>query len=137
MHTILKEPNLILGMSLYSLDTKLLLDTIIAQVYKSNADAHEIVKAICTDQRYWPRHLKRKLRLPMAECKLIENRIYFRDRLFIPDDEDLKLQILLNTHSSAPTARPAKHKTIDFLRRSRFWPGLNQDAARFVRNCYQ
>ena len=137
MHTILKEPNLILGMSLYSLDTKLLLETIIAQVCKSNADAHEIDKAICTDQRYWQRHLKRKLRLPMAECKLIENRIYCRDRIFIPDDEELKLQILLNTHSSASTACPAKHKTINFLRLSRFRRGHDQDAARFVRNCYQ
>jgi hypothetical protein len=83
-------------MSLYALDPELPLDTLIAQEYEANADAQEMVEAIRSDQRHWPKHLKNKLRFSLAECKLIENRIYFRDRLFIPDDKELKLQILLN-----------------------------------------
>jgi hypothetical protein len=136
MQTVLKEHNLSPGMSLYALDSELPLDSLITQVYESNADAQEMVEAIRSDQKHWPKHLKNKLKFSLAECKLIGNRIYFRDRLFIPDDEELKLQILLNIHSSAPAGHPGKHKTTDLLRRSYFWPRLNLDAARFVRNCY-
>ena len=30
--------------------------------------------------RFWPQHLRKKLQ---SECKIVENRIYYRDRLLI------------------------------------------------------
>src|SRR5579871_816993 len=88
------------------------------------------------EQRQWPGKLRKELRFAMSECKIIENRIFFRDRLFIPDDKELKLQIMARTHSSAPAGHPGRNKTANLLARSYFWPGLTKDVIQYVRNCH-
>jgi hypothetical protein len=132
------EPIPLTPLLLYALDVATPIDTLISASYDNNHQAQAMLAALKDpEQRHWPKQLKKELRFPMSECKIIEGKIFFRDKLFIPDEEELKLQIITRTHSSAPAGHPGRSKTIDLLRRTYFWPGLSKDASRFVRNCHQ
>lgn len=141
---ILKDKNLSIGMApesisslmLYVMDTQVPLDDLISQAYAQDPDTEEMIEALRQLKRQWPKHLKRKLRIAKAECKLVDGRIYFRDRLFIPNVPDVKLQVISRTHSNVLSGHPGRYKTATLLRRSYFWPGLTEDVARYVRNCH-
>lgn len=72
----------------------------------------------------------------MADCKVVEGRIYYRDRLFIPaDDDELKVQIIYRAHSSGPGRHPGRHKTTELVSRTYWWPRLSRDIQAYVRAC--
>ena len=121
---------------LYVMDTQVPLDDLISQAYAQDPDTEEMIEALRQLKRQWPKHLKRKLRITKAECKLVDGRIYFRDRLFIPNVPDVKLQVISRTHSNVLSGHPGRYKTATLLRQSYFWPGLTEDVARYVRNCH-
>ncbi|KAJ4329534.1 hypothetical protein N0V85_009988, partial [Neurospora sp. IMI 360204] len=51
----------------------------------------------------WPKHLKKVMRIPFAECYLVNDRAMFRDRVIVPpDDEKTQLELIHRTHASAP-----------------------------------
>jgi hypothetical protein len=125
------------SLMIYALDLTTPIDDLITSVYKHNHQTQDMLEALKNpEQRHWPGKLRKELRFAMSECKVIENKIFFRDRLFIPDDKELKLQIMTRTHSSAPAGHPGRTKTTSLLIRSYFWPGLTKDVAQYVRNCH-
>ena len=59
------------------------------------------------------------MRIAMADCKVVEGRIYYRDRLFVlADDDELKIQIIYRAHSSGPGGHPGRYKTIELVSRT-------------------
>ncbi|KAM4055897.1 integrase core domain-containing protein [Hirsutella rhossiliensis] len=45
--------------------------------------------------RRWPKKWRKELRVAMADCSVIGNRIYYREKLFIPpNDQELKTQVI-------------------------------------------
>jgi len=125
------------SLMLYAFNLTTPIDDLITNVYRYNRQVQDMLDALKDpEQRQWPGKLRKELRFAMSECKIIENRIFFRDRLFIPDDKELKLQIMTRTHSSAPAGHPGRNKTANLLTRSYFWPGLTKDVAQYVRNCH-
>ena len=75
------------------------------------------------------------LRKDKIEFKLVDGLIYFRNRLLIPDLEDLRLEIVYCTHSSGPASHPGRVKTLDLVQRTYWWPQMSQFVADFVRGC--
>ena len=67
------------------------IDDQISVCYNANADIQDMLTALRDDStRRWPHHLRKKLRIVMSKCKVIESRIYYRDRLLlVPDDTPL------------------------------------------------
>jgi len=87
------------------------------------------------DVRRWPKTLRKGLRISMTDCKIIRNRIYYRDKLFVPPDDELRTQIIYRTHSTGPAGHPGRVKTIDLVSRTYWWPRLSRDVAEYVRAC--
>jgi hypothetical protein len=50
--------------------------------------------------RRWPKFIRAEIGFAINDCKICENRIYYRNRLFIPENIELKMQILYRTHNS-------------------------------------
>ena len=70
----------------------------------------------------WPKHLRKWLQIPMTDCKLVGEQIYYQDRLFAPPDDELRTQIIYRMHSSGPAGHPGHVKTIDLVCRDYWWP---------------
>lgn len=73
--------------------------------------------------------------ISLSECALREGRLYFRDRIYVPDTNLRPLLVQL-AHDSVETGHPGKNKMYEILSRDYFWPKISYDTARFVRNCH-
>jgi hypothetical protein len=70
------------------------------------------------------------------DCKICENRIYYRNRLFIPENIKLKMQIIYRTHNSEAGGHPRRMKTIELVSKSYFWPKITYDIQNYVKFCH-
>jgi hypothetical protein len=86
--------------------------------------------------RKWPKSIRRQLRVALQDCKLINDRVYYRDRLFVPPDDELRTQIIYRTHSSASGGHPGRLKTVDLVSRTFWWPNLTREVETFVQACH-
>ncbi len=93
----------------------------------------EWVQIVITALRDDQRKLKE---FPLAECTLRSDRVYYRDRLLIPEDEKLRLRLLQLSHDTSIASHSGRVKTYEILSRHYYWPGMIKTVARFVRNCH-
>jgi hypothetical protein len=71
----------------------------------------------------------------MQDCEIHAERVYYRDRLYISPNEELKLHIIYRTHSTGPGGHPGRIKILDLLNRFYWWPRIAEDVKQFVRAC--
>jgi hypothetical protein len=71
----------------------------------------------------------------ISDCRIYDNRIYYRNQLFVPANDEFKMQIIYRTYSSGPVGHPGRMKTIELIGRSYFWPRMTQDIQAFVKAC--
>jgi hypothetical protein len=94
----------------------------------------KIVACLREEKRTFPAHLK--LKVSVAECTLDkEGRLLFRDRLWVPELEELRTKMIQGTHDSRACGHPGRDSTGAILARQYFWPRMYEDVRRFVRNC--
>jgi hypothetical protein len=112
------------------------IDDIIDRVYKDSEIAAEMAEAIQNPKiTRWPKKLRKELRISMTDCRLQSGRIWYRDRLFVPPDDELHIQILYRTHSSGPAGHPGRVKTLDLITREYWWPRMSRDVEEYVKAC--
>ena len=71
------------------------IDDLITQAYTQSDPAITMLSALHDPLvKCWPKALCKELRIPMIDCKVIGNHIYYWDRLFAPPDDELWTQIL-------------------------------------------
>ncbi len=75
-------------------------------------------------------------RVAIADCSVADDRLCYRERLWVPNSEELRTRILQTTHDSHLTGHPGKENMSAILRRKYFWPNMHTDVKRFVRNCH-
>ena len=63
------------------------------------------------------------------------NTLWFGKRLVVPNQENLKKQILNEAHESLFSIHPRSNKIDRDVRKRFWWKGLKQDIARFVAEC--
>ena len=56
-------------------------------------------------------------------------------RIVVPEDEELKGQIIEELHSTPYSAHPGIQRTIGRVRKSFYWKGMLGDIRQFVENC--
>ncbi|RAL60329.1 hypothetical protein DID88_000105 [Monilinia fructigena] len=107
------------------------IDELIDDAYRRSDMAHQLIAAIEDHHvRKWPVEFRKTLRVAMQDCYVANNRIYYRERLWIPPDDELKVQIIYRMHSSGPAGHPGRTKTIDLVSRTYWWPQMHQE------NCF-
>lgn len=131
------------------------------QAGDETADQDESVENPFTDeelQRLWDEGLKQhnrywlirkavrqgERRLPsqwglpvmLSECSIDDGqRLCWRERIWVPNYEPLRTRLMQETHDSALAGHPGRDMLKSLLSRRFYWPGLDADARRFVRNC--
>lgn len=78
----------------------------------------------------------------LSECRITDGRLYFRDRVYVPDSSEpevdvpsLRTFILQTIHDSVESGHPGKNKLYELISRFYWWPKLSYDVTRFTRNC--
>jgi hypothetical protein len=73
--------------------------------------------------------------LQLAQCIVREGLLYYRDKIYVPESEDLRVRILRQHHDNPSAGHPGRAKTFELLSRSYYWKGMNTDVRRYVENC--
>lgn len=80
--------------------------------------------------------IKTSVKTSLSECHLDERGLLcFRQRLWIPESEQLRTSIIQKVHDSHITGHPGRDATYAILSRRFFWPGAAKDVRRFLQNC--
>ena len=87
------------------------------------------------DCRQWTPIIRKEIRVAMANCRIVSGHIYVRGKLFLPPDDELRIQAIYRTHSSGPGGHPGRTKTLDLLNRTYWWPRMSRDVNTYVRAC--
>lgn len=74
-------------------------------------------------------------KLQLAECEERSGYLYYRNRLYVPDSNNLKAEILRRCHDSPVAGHPGKAKTYDLLSREYYWPGMLHYVSLWVKKC--
>jgi hypothetical protein len=86
--------------------------------------------------RRWPKFIRAEIGFAINDCKICENRIYYKNRLFIPENIELKMQIIYKTHNSGAGGHPGRMKTTELVSKSYFWPKMTYDIQNYVKFCH-
>ena len=105
------------------------LEDMITRAYTEDPRAREIVQALESGAR----QLKN---FPLAECVLRNGRIYYRERLYIPENDELRLKIFRLCHDSSMSGHPGKAKLMEIVSRTYWWPTWSKQTAQYTRNCH-
>ena len=61
--------------------------------------------------------------------------LYYRDRVCVPNDDELKKSILEEAHSVSFAMHPGSTKMYQGLKTSYWWFGMKRDVSKFVTKC--
>ena len=74
--------------------------------------------------------------ISLAECREENGRLIYRNRIYVPSHDQLRLRILRSHHDPPAVGHPGRAKTLELIDRAYYWPTLRKDVKRFVRNCH-
>ena len=101
-------------------------------------------EAISQDSEYqqWHKDLEgpgnqwtNKAPVSISECSTQGPRILFRGKQWAPSYEPLRTKIIESFHDSRLAGHPGRVNTAFQIRQQYFWPYLDKEVARYVRNC--
>ena len=93
---------------------------IIKKIRKNNTREKEIIQAI-----------KREDELAWKE----DDVVYMEGRIYVPNNKDLKEEILREHHDPADIRHPEQHRMQELIKRTYWWPGLKEDVKKYVQGC--
>jgi transposase InsO family protein len=98
--------------------------------------AQEIIACKNSGARRLPVGLtKQGIKLELSSCRYEDGLLYVRDRIYVPDDERLRADIVRHLHETRMGGHSGKHGTYDRLSRWYYWPSCTDTVARYVKNC--
>lgn len=66
---------------------------------------------------------------------LLDGALYYRNRLWIPDDNTLRLSIAENDHDSKIAGHMGQDKTLEMIKRNFYWPNMDDWIIDYVSSC--
>ncbi|MBW0581821.1 hypothetical protein O181_121536 [Austropuccinia psidii MF-1] len=99
--------------------------------------AEQIQKEVCQDKDY-KKILKQLARGESVSDYSLEPQsklFLFKDRVVIPRNEEIQLNILQKHHDSPLACHPGQEKTLKLIKKDIFWAGMNQFIKDYVTSC--
>ena len=93
---------------------------IIKKIRKNNTREKEVVQAI-----------EREDGLAWEEDEVV----YMEERIYVPNNKDLKEEILGEHHDPADVGHLGQHRMHELIKRTYWWPGLKEDVKKYVQGC--
>jgi hypothetical protein len=76
-----------------------------------------------------------RLRLELSDCLEQDGLLYVKSRIYVPNDEALRTEVIRQSHDTVTAGHSGKHNTHSRLGRWYYWPKMTTMVARYVRNC--
>ena len=70
-----------------------------------------------------------------AEWREDDGLLFFRDRIYVPRDLNLRRRILEQHHDSRIAGHPGRWKTLELISRNYWWPNMSQFVGRYCATC--
>jgi uncharacterized membrane protein len=97
----------------------------------------QVSAAAITDEEYQAR-LQEVLQGQAKEHFTIEdNLLHYKQRLYIPESDEVKLQIAAADHDSKCAGHFGIDKTVELVTRNFYWPKMTEWVSDYVRSCHQ
>ena len=93
---------------------------IIKKIRKNNTREKEVIQAI-----------KKEDGLAWEE----DNVVYMEGRIYVPNNKDLKEEILREHHDPADVGYPGQYKMQELIKSTYWWPELKEDVKKYVQGC--
>jgi len=61
--------------------------------------------------------------------------VYMEGRVYIPNNKDLKEEILREHHDPADVGHLGQHRMQELIKRVNWWPGLKEDVKKYIQEC--
>jgi len=58
--------------------------------------------------------------------------VYMERRIYIPNNKKIKEEILKENHDLADMGHPGQYRMLEVIKRTYWWPGLNNDMKKYV-----
>ena len=58
-----------------------------------------------------------------------------RGKIYVPQDKDLRLELLHLHHDTLMAGHPGRYKTLELITRNYWWPGMSVDVKKYVQGC--
>lgn len=101
---------------------------------EADVSYNKIIEAVKNDHRKFPVDLG--LKVSIAECSMEGDKtVKFRNRIWVPDSEELRTKLIQHNHDSVATGHPGRNNLEAMMCRKYFWPLMLSHIRRFVRNC--
>jgi hypothetical protein len=99
------------------------------QTLSSNDD---FIKGIikCLKERSTP-----PLRTALSDWTLDDGIILFKNKVFVPNNKDIRRSIIAETHESPVSGHPGHLKTLYLLKERFYWPGMAIMTKQFIEGC--
>ncbi|KAI0997402.1 hypothetical protein K3495_g10783 [Podosphaera aphanis] len=123
------------------------LQTLWNQAIKEDSKYVQIIDAIQSQQRTWPRDLKvqtegssepKPLKATIASTYFDQESwlLRYQGRIWVPMHEPLTTAIIQNIHDAAVSGHPGRDATLAQVSREYFWPWISKAVKRFCKNCH-
>ncbi|KAI1507079.1 hypothetical protein Ptr86124_013994, partial [Pyrenophora tritici-repentis] len=111
--------------------------TAIVNAYRVDPTLQEIIRAKADGARHLPHTvaIQMKLKLELQDCEIRNSLVYFRGRLFIPYDDDLRKDIVRRFHDTATAGHGGKRSTYYLVSQQYYWPLMTDTVAQYTRSC--
>ena len=129
MQTVLKSQNLGLLADIPPANGHSHFDTLLDKAYEADPFPSEIIASLLSGQRT-------SNKISLNECEIRDERLYYCERLFIPDYPELRLYLLQQHHDVPSAGHCGQAKTFELLAREYTWFGMRKDVHRYIRNCH-
>ena len=113
-------------------------DLMIANAYEQDELVQAISESILQDASTPPTKHKDALRnhgISLADCRLQGGRLFYKDRMWIPKDDELILAIIKEHHDTPSAGHPGRAATYELIQRSYYWPNMPTDIRKYVKAC--
>ena len=109
----------------------------IKSAYKHDDTIQNIIQAKMSRQKKLPLEIiKNNVKLELRDCKIHEDLLYVNNRLYIPDDPELRTKIIRDIHDSPPGGHAGRSSTYNQLSRHYYWSRMTDSITRYVKNCH-
>src|ERR1700709_906546 len=71
----------------------------------------------------------------LGRCQWEEGSMRYQGKIWIPEDDKLRTDIIRRNHDSMSAGHGGTAKTTELISRRYFWPGMRETIKRYVKNC--
>ena len=81
------------------------------------------------------KHGKMPIRSKFTDWKIDDGIIRHQGRIYVPQNEELRHDIIKSHHDPVVMGHPGRLKTLELIRRDYYWPGMTTTVSKWVEGC--